>query len=343
MRWWHHLHDYFLPHERNEYRPHVFRVASVAVLAVCMLVLELGFLAQIKLVFPNTGFLASVLPGALATLTNDARASAGIAGVTRSAKLDEAAQLAAADMAAKGYFAHVSPDGKTPWYWLDQAGYRYSFAGENLAVNFTDTQALEDAWLASPTHRANIMKAAYTQVGFGTADGMYEGQETTFVVEFFATPLASSSPERSLRPVEVAAKPETARNTATSTGIILGTETPLQSSTTTSLALAQPATDAAAPPMTPSVPARPTSLVTRMLLSPLSTMESVLAGLFALVALIAVAGVLRHRRVPHPQMLIGSATLLALTLGLLALNPILSGAVHLPASDSLSAAATLSE
>jgi len=52
--------------------------------------------------------------------------------------LEQAAQLKANDMAEKGYFAHTSPDGKTPWEWLKDVSYPFLAAGENLAVNFLD-------------------------------------------------------------------------------------------------------------------------------------------------------------------------------------------------------------
>ncbi len=322
MRWWHHLHDYFLPHERNGFRPHVFGVTSVAALAILMLVLELGFLAQVKFVFPNTEFLASVLPGVLATLTNDARVSAGVPVLTQSAKLDEAARLAAIDMAEKGYFAHVSPDGKTPWYWLGQVGYAYSYAGENLAVNFSDSQTLQAAWMASPSHEANIVKPQYTQVGFGTADGMYEGKETTFVVEFFATPLATST--REAKPAPIAATVPEKVKLASSTAAILGAATPTSATSVV--------TSVQAPRAPAAARAAPVSHWTDWLLaSPYSTLEFVLALFFAMIAGLVAAAMVRHWRPPHPHVVVGGALLLALSFGLLALNPMLSGPVQVSA------------
>ena len=188
----HHLQDYFFPHSRNNYRPNLFSVTSVAVLVLAVIIFEVGYLVQTKIVFLKTDFLASVLPGALVSLTNQDRALIGLSGVSEDNLLNKAAQSAAEDMATNGYFAHVSPDGKTPWYWLDSVGYQYSYAGENLAVNFTDSSNVETAWMNSPTHRANIEKPQYTKVGIGVANGIYEGKETTFVVQFFATPIASA-------------------------------------------------------------------------------------------------------------------------------------------------------
>jgi hypothetical protein len=97
-------------------------------------------------------------------------------------------------MAEREYFAHYSPDGVSPWHWFDKAGYDYLHAGENLAVHFTESDAVVDAWMDSPTHRANIMNGLYTEIGVGTARGEYKGYPTLFVVQLFGTarkPVAS--------------------------------------------------------------------------------------------------------------------------------------------------------
>ena len=96
------------------------------------------------------------------------------------------------DMAANGYFAHVGPGGKTPWQWISASGYQYQYAGENLAVRFIDSKDVVGAWMESPTHRANIVKPVYTQIGVGVAEGMYEGQPATYVVQYFGTPKSNA-------------------------------------------------------------------------------------------------------------------------------------------------------
>lgn len=293
----HHLHDYFFPHERNNYRPHLFSRASIAALVVAIIALESAYLVQTKLVFFNTDFLASVLPGTLAALTNQDRAMNNLPGVTEDPLLDEAAQAAALDMAAKGYFSHVSPDGKTPWYWLDQIGYKYSYAGQNLAVNFTDSENVESAWMASAPHRANIMKPQYTHVGFGTANGMYEGRETTFVVEFFAAPAALGAAPANVAlaaPAQVALAPLAEKATTSASSIkVLGSQ-------------ADRADVAGAP-----APASPNWLA-RLLASPLNTLIAVFSILFAVIAAALIIAVLIRMKVPHPSVLVGGALMLAL-------------------------------
>lgn len=181
------LKNLLVAHEGNGYHPHLFRRTAVASLVLAVVVLEGAYLFDTQVAQNRQGFLASVLPAALLDLTNADRTANGVAPLKEDPSLDRAAQLKANDMAAKGYFAHVSPDGKTPWYWLDQVGYQYTYAGENLAINFNDSSAVETAWMNSPTHRANIVKPQYTRVGYAVAEGMYQGKETTFVVQEFAT------------------------------------------------------------------------------------------------------------------------------------------------------------
>ena len=294
----HHLSDYFFPHERNNYRPNLFSITSITALVLAVIVFEAGYLVQTKIIFLKTDFLASVLPGALVSLTNQDRATSGLTGVTEDSLLDKAAQAAAEDMATNGYFAHVSPDGKDPWYWLDSVGYKYSYAGENLAVNFSDSREVETAWMASPTHRANIEKPQYTRVGFGTANGMYEGRETTFVVSFFATPAtATSVAVAEVRPPRSNVAPEAGATFAEASLPQNENEKVLGSQTATVLA------------------------------SPSTTLETILTILFSIIAISFIVSIFIRGKRQHPHTIIGVAFLFTLIAVALFLNVILSGPV----------------
>ncbi|MFA5942468.1 MAG: CAP domain-containing protein [Candidatus Paceibacterota bacterium] len=317
----HHLHDYFFPHPRNNHCPHLFSTASLAVLAIAIVIFEAGYLVQTKIVFLRTDFLASVLPGALVALTNQDRATLGVAGVAEDPLLNKAAAAAAADMAANGYFAHVSPGGKEPWYWLDSVGYRYSYAGQNLAVNFTDSENVETAWMASPTHRANIEKPQYTRVGIGTAHGVYEGRETTFVVAFFATP---ASAEAHVASVEV--KPpqnistnvrDVSRPLATTSVQVLGTEI-------VDTDAGSAAVDADSVP-----PKAPPSRLARMLASPSTMLQVILTALFALVAVSFIVVMFVRGKDHHPRVALGAALLCLLISGALIVSALAAGPVLL--------------
>lgn len=186
LRW---LKKYFIPHEHNDFKPHFLRHESMLFVFLVVIIVELGFLVQVFIVFNKTDFLAAVLPGILTTLTNQERAQNDAAPLVVNDLLTTAAQLKAQDMATQEYFAHTSPDGKTPWYWLDQVGYNFTRAGENLAVNFFESNDVAEAWMNSPTHRENIVKKDYTEIGIGVANGVYEGRSTVFVAQFFGTPV----------------------------------------------------------------------------------------------------------------------------------------------------------
>ncbi len=131
---------------------------------------------------------SAILPAVVVELTNTERGAEATAPLRRNPILDEAAQRKAEHMVSEGYFSHFSPEGVSPWHWFDEVGYVYAYAGENLAVHFTDTSAVVDAWMNSPTHRANIVNGNYTEIGVGTARGVFEGFDTVFVVQLFGTP-----------------------------------------------------------------------------------------------------------------------------------------------------------
>jgi uncharacterized protein YkwD len=101
---------------------------------------------------------------------NRERAARGLAPLRLNERLCAAARDRIADMFTKRYFAHNSPDGIDPFSWIMRHGYRYLFAGENLATGYSGTSVV-DGWMHSPGHRRNILGADYTEVGIAIADG----------------------------------------------------------------------------------------------------------------------------------------------------------------------------
>ena len=168
----------------------------VALGVMAFLTLMSFTLANVQaLLWVNSDWLVStVLPSVIVELTNDERQDDAETPLTRNSVLDAAAGMKAAHMAKGSYFAHYSPDGVSPWYWFDEAGYTFVHAGENLAVLFTDSEDVVEAWMDSPGHRANILNGTYTEIGVGTAEGTYKGKDTVFVVQLFGTP-AETAPE----------------------------------------------------------------------------------------------------------------------------------------------------
>ena len=182
------LHKHFIPGEHNGYKPHFLRLKITAAILGIVIATEGMYLAHAYIVLPHSNFFAAIFATVLVDETNQSRVDQHLSDLTQNTLLEKAAQLKADDMAAKGYFAHNTPDGKTPWYWFDQAGYNYAAAGENLAVNFTDSKDVTDAWMASPSHRANILNGNYSEIGIATSHGTYKGKDAIFVVEEFGRP-----------------------------------------------------------------------------------------------------------------------------------------------------------
>lgn len=181
------LKKFFIPHKENNFKPHLFRKTSLVSLFL-IVIFVFSFTVFSRVVIDKTGMTALVLPKVLVDYANKDRQENNFQNLTINPLLEKAAKLKAQDMVNKGYFAHKSPDGHSPWYWLDQVGYDFSYAGENLAVNFNDSVDVNNAWMNSPGHKANILNGNFTEIGIATVDGMYEGRMTTFVVQFFGRP-----------------------------------------------------------------------------------------------------------------------------------------------------------
>lgn len=132
--------------------------------------------------------------------TNAQRLGNGQAALAINGLLNNAAQAKANDMAARDYWSHNTPDGQTPWTFMDAAGYKYQLAGENLAYGFANASATITGWMNSPGHRANILNAGYTEVGFGyinIANYQGTGPETLVVAMYgkpASTPVAAATP-----------------------------------------------------------------------------------------------------------------------------------------------------
>ncbi len=178
----------FLPTEKNNYRARLLHhdiLASFLVLA-----LLLNFIVKAKPKAAQVlGFATDITVDKLLYYTNQERIKHGLQPLKLNEKLSKAAKMKALDMFTKNYWAHYAPDGKTPWDFILQAGYEYEYAGENLAKNFMFSKDVVDAWMKSPSHRENILKKEYTDIGFAVENGILQGEETTLVVQLFGKPL----------------------------------------------------------------------------------------------------------------------------------------------------------
>lgn len=182
-----------IPNPDNEYRPLALRhrpLAAVSALLITAKILSLGLIA----LMPAPAELSTITTARIIQLTNQERTQAGLAELTVNEALSAAAVAKAQDILEHDYFAHISPAGVTPWFWINNAGYSYRLAGENLAIDFVEAEDAVAAWMASPSHRDNLLQPEYRETGVGVLTGEFEGTNSTVVVHMFGRPVGTPTP-----------------------------------------------------------------------------------------------------------------------------------------------------
>lgn len=180
----------FTPQVTNNHRPRVLHVEGIFLFCL-ILIASFSFVRLGALRNPTIlGFASSITPSQVIEQTNLTRASLGLAPLSLNSRLSSAAAAKGSNMCAQQYWAHISPSGVTPWSFIKNSGYNYSVAGENLARDFADTGAMIGAWMASPTHRANIVSEKYKEIGVAVLDCNLLGSDTALVVQLFGSQLA---------------------------------------------------------------------------------------------------------------------------------------------------------
>lgn len=178
------LKHFFVPHKGNNYRPHFFKehiVLSITIGSILLLIISYTSYKILR----TTTIGRTIASSVLIDLTNEVREQHNLSPLTPNIKLQHAALLKANDMQEKQYFSHNGPNGTAPWHWIKRAGYNFSYAGENLALNFTSSDAIEKSWLASPKHRDNILNKNYEDTGIAVVRGEVEHTPVVFTVQMF--------------------------------------------------------------------------------------------------------------------------------------------------------------
>lgn len=197
------LHHLFIPHTTNNHRPKVLHVDALLFYVLLFAIVNFS-VKTIHRTLPDVlGYATDIHLEQLMAATNAKRTDQGLPALTLNSKLSTAAAAKAQDMFAKNYWSHSSPTGATPWEFIQGAGYRYTVAGENLAKNFSTSQTVVDAWMASPTHRDNILKPGYKEIGFAIVNGTIQGEETTLVVQMFGASNESGIPVAAVKQPQV--------------------------------------------------------------------------------------------------------------------------------------------
>ncbi len=117
---------------------------------------------------------------ALLRVMNGARASHGLRPLRLDARLQRAARSHSSAMIRTQTFSHGAYTTR-----IRRTGVRAPLIGENLgwsAGAFTRARVIVNMWLASPEHRANLLRPGYRTVGVGALKGRFEGYSGAMVV-----------------------------------------------------------------------------------------------------------------------------------------------------------------
>lgn len=179
--------NWFIPHKDTHKKAHLLSWEGLVIYILIFILLQVG-LSIISYTKPGIlGISGSIDQKRLIELTNTERQKAGLPQVSENDALDKAAALKAQNMFTENYWSHFAPSGKTPWDFILGSGYRFTYAGENLAKNFYKSDDIVTAWMASPTHRDNLLNPKYKDMGIAVVDGVLNGQKTTLIVQMFGT------------------------------------------------------------------------------------------------------------------------------------------------------------
>lgn len=129
--------------------------------------------------------------GAVLCLLNQHRAEASLPPLLDDPTLGAAAQAHAEDMGRRDFYAHQDPDGVEPDQRIRRAGFTGQSTGENIhwgvAANATPARIVDD-WMASPGHKANILRPTFSRVGTGIGydppEQPMQGQAGVYVNNF---------------------------------------------------------------------------------------------------------------------------------------------------------------
>lgn len=163
------------------------------VAGVLLLTILLTFGATSALIRPtNPPATGSVTIQGLLNFTNKNRSTP----LVLDERLNRSAQAKCADMVARNYYTHNTPDGVTPWVFIEKETGPISNGswGENLETNLVQdatSKYVLQRWLDSPEHKANIQNPAYHLVGFGICSSPSyvgnHGAAAILVVQHFAS------------------------------------------------------------------------------------------------------------------------------------------------------------
>lgn len=181
--------SYFLPHPHTHQKAHLLHWHFLIIYILLFILLRVG-IDLVNIYQPGVlGVTSEITIAQIIEDTNKERAKKGLSVLKENQSLNKAAYAKAINMFEEDYWAHFAPSGKDPWGFIKATGYKFSYAGENLAKNFQKSDDVVVAWMNSPTHRDNLLSSHYQEIGIAVVDGVLQGQQTTLVVQMFGAPI----------------------------------------------------------------------------------------------------------------------------------------------------------
>ncbi len=201
--------DFFIPTKENGYKPKILHTKTLIATGLILAGLKFILASYLFFIYPYQGRMDEFFNDQLLSLINRDRISQDISTVQFNEELNFSAMNKAKDLIQNNYFAHVSPDGKKPWDWINRDNYKYLLVGENLAMNFTTPESVHKALMLSPSHKKNILNKEYKDIGLAVLNGIIDGKDTSVLVELFSIrkeedfKLASVVPTQEEKTVEI--------------------------------------------------------------------------------------------------------------------------------------------
>ncbi len=180
---------HLLPHKKTHRRSPFLSVPALLIYILFFLLLKATFVTLAEYKPGVLGVNSEITISEVIVKTNEERVKEGLSPLVENELLNIAAQEKAKNMFEEDYWAHYAPSGKDPWGFINNSGYKFSYAGENLARNFYTSPEVVKAWMNSPSHRANILSPKYQEIGIAVVEGVLLGQKTTLVVQMFGRPI----------------------------------------------------------------------------------------------------------------------------------------------------------
>jgi len=191
-----HLKDFFIPHEENNYHPHILHTKRAVLYSAVFLTTKIIVVIFALLVPTQVFLLPDILSeqrNRLLILTNELRQRQGIPILNQAEKLFLSTTFKVYDMVEKSYFSHVNLENQGLAYFLSQANYNYTTAGENLAVGFSEAEQLFAAWEKSPTHYANLIDQEFQEFDLNLKGGTYSDYPVIYVAQHFGRPSVATT------------------------------------------------------------------------------------------------------------------------------------------------------